>query len=151
MDKVIFVRRCEEKNLPDVIKLMEQLGEVIATGENFLPGEIKKMFLEMENFSQVYLNLIAEIDNQVVGFISLIFYKTFFHTGGTALINELIVEKNLRGVGVGRKLIEEAVKEAKKRGMDEIEVGTEKTNLDAQSFYRKAGFDEECLLFGIEF
>ncbi len=51
-----------------------------------------------------------------------------------------------------RPTIREATRaEARRRGMDEIEVGTEKTNLAAQRFYRRVGFDEEYVLLGEDF
>jgi ribosomal protein S18 acetylase RimI-like enzyme len=151
MGKDFIIRKCENKDLPEVINLLEQLSEIASAGDGFILEDIQKMHLEMEHFPQIYLNLVCEEDNGVIGFISLIFYKTYFHKGGTALINELIVDKKVRGLGVGRKLIENAILEAKNRGMDEIEVSTEKTNLAAQRVYKKAGFDEECFLFGMEF
>lgn len=81
----------------------------------------------------------------------MVFYKTVFHRGGTALINELIVTRKHRGRGIGTKLVEAAVREAKARGMDEIEVGTEKGNGRAIGFYQANGFDEEYVLLGREF
>ena len=38
-----------------------------------------------------------------------------------------------------------------RRGMYDIEVGTEKTNLKAIDFYKSIGFDEEYILLGREF
>jgi hypothetical protein len=34
------------------------------------------------------------------------------------------------------------------KGMDEIKVGTEKLNILAQNFYKKARFNEEFILLG---
>ena len=56
----------------------------------------------------------------------------------------------MRGLGAGRQLVENAIFEGKNRGMDEIEVGTEKSNLAAQRFYNKAGFNEEFVLLGLQ-
>jgi GNAT superfamily N-acetyltransferase len=112
--------------------------------------DIESLFREMNGNPRIYQNWVAVEGERVVGFLSLIFYKTLFHEGGTALINELVVEQDRRGQGVGRLLIERAVAEARQRGMDEIEVGTEKGNAAAQRFYRNSGFDEEYVLLGME-
>jgi ribosomal protein S18 acetylase RimI-like enzyme len=98
-----------------------------------------------------YFTLVAEQEGHVIGFISLLFYRVWFHPGGTALINELIVDDRYRNQGIGALLIDAAVKEAHSRGMDEIEVGTEQENLGAQRFYRRCGFNETYLLLGMEF
>jgi GNAT superfamily N-acetyltransferase len=80
-----------------------------------------------------------------------IFYKTLFHHGGTALINELVVIQAIHGRGIGQALVAKARDEALARGMDEIEVSTEYENLPARSLYKKCGFEQEYVLLGLEF
>ncbi len=130
---------------------MQQLGE-FAHGENqFQLEHFQRLLAEMDANPFEYHNLVCEVDGQVCGFLSLVFYRSFFHQVGTALINELVVDRNRRGLGLGRQLIEAAIAEARARSMDEIEVGTEVTNLSAQQFYNKCGFTEEYVLLGMEF
>ena len=93
----------------------------------------------------------AAEEQRVVGVLSMVLYKTLLHVGGTALINELVVSRSFRGRGIGGKLIERAVSEARERGMEEIEVGTEQDNNSARRFYSSVGFDREYVLFGREF
>ncbi len=145
------IRECEERDLPAVLGLMQQLSEFTTDRPQFKLEHFQRLLAEMSANPQVYYNLVCEVDGRVSGFLSLIFYRSLFHTGGTALINELVVDRNLRGRGLGRQLVEAAMGEARRRGMDEIEVGTEKDNLSAQDFYRKTGFDEEYVLMGMEF
>ncbi|MGE5509206.1 MAG: N-acetyltransferase family protein [Chitinophagales bacterium] len=149
MDAV--VRPCTREDLPAVGKLLAELSEV-ARGQA-LPDLARREVLlaEMEAEPGTYLNLVAEREGRVVGFLSLVFYRTFFHEGGTALINELVVRRDLRRAGIGRALVDRAQAEAKARGMDELEVGTERTNEPALAFYRKAGFEQEYVLLGMEF
>ena len=100
---------------------------------------------------QSYKNLVACKNEVVVGFISVVYYLSFFHESGTALINELIVAADHRNQGIGKALVQRAVSTARQDGMDEIEVGTERGNRPAAAFYRNAGFDEEYVLLGMEF
>ncbi len=99
-----------------------------------------------------YMNRVAcrEDDGRVIGFLSVVFYKSLLHKGGSALINELVVDGRERGKGVGRALLEEAIAEARARGMDEIEVSTFFGNDTAIRLYRSAGFTEEYLMLGME-
>jgi hypothetical protein len=46
--------------------------------------------------------------------------------------------------------VAEVKEEALARGMDEIEVSTERDNGLARQFYRRQGFDEEYVLLGME-
>jgi GNAT superfamily N-acetyltransferase len=72
--------------------------------------------------------------------------RTAAHPAPSALIDEVVVDERMRGRGVGRKLIEAAVSEARRMGCCEIEVSTERSNGAARRFYAECGFDEESVL-----
>jgi len=122
-----------------IVSLLIELGNVTSSLDNFDKDSVNHIFKEMNRFPEIYYNIIAEIDNTIVGFISLILYKIPFHKGGTVLINELIVNKDHQGKGIGKLLINKVKEIAKANKMNEL-VGTQKENLDAQKFYRKCGF-----------
>ncbi len=145
-----MIRRLSADDLPVIQDLLAQLSEA-SHADTYQPARMAELLLEMETLPQVYLNLVYEVDGMVCGFLSMVFYRTLFHAGGTALINELVVDRSCRGRGLGRALVQAAAEEARAHGMDEIEVGTEKENLAAQSFYHRVGFDEEYILLGLEF
>lgn len=147
----IQIQPCQMEDLPGIQNLLKQLEEVTHSAPSIDLSQLKQMHIEMQKAPQFYLNLVCKVDGKIAGFISLVFYKTFFHKGGTALINELIIDKNYRGLGLGKKLIEQARQEALSRKMDEMEVGAENNNLNAQQFYRACGFNEEYMLLGMEF
>ena len=147
----ITIRNCTINDIPHIIELMKELKVVASSTNDFIEEDIASMLNEMDTKPNFYMNLVVETDGLVVGFISAIFYKTLYHKGGTALINELIINYKYRDKGIGRMLVENIKSEAIKRGMDELEVGTELDNKLAQSFYKKCGFDEEFLLLGMEF
>lgn len=149
--ETFIIRPCKSADLPAVLELMKELAEV-AHGECAPDlATMTQVFEHMQNAPAFYLNLVAEVEGRVAGFMSLIFYKTVFHRGGTALINELVLGRTFRGRGIGTALIERAKKEALDRGLDELEVGTESSNTGALSFYRKCGFESEYVLLGLEF
>jgi ribosomal protein S18 acetylase RimI-like enzyme len=145
------IRPCEEKDLPEVVGLIVQLAEVSNITKEFQLNSFRKMFLKMAEYPEIYANYVYESNGKVTGFISVVFFLTFFHRVGTAQVNELVVDKQYRGKGIGQVLMQTVEQEARRRGMDELEVGTESENLSAQQFYRKYGFDEEYVLFGMEF
>lgn len=145
------IRPCEHDDLEAVIGLLDQLSLFTDGGNDLELSGLRCMFEAMSSDKSTYLNLVAEIDGRVVAFESIVFYKTLFHRGGTALINELIIDQAYRGQGIGSALVSRAVEEAKGRGMDEIEVGTEISNHGAAAFYKSCGFDREYTLMGMEF
>ncbi len=147
----LLIRKCQATDIDSLLHLMAQLGE-FAHGDH-LPdaAQFEQHFKSMEKSPEIYLNLVGVNGEKVAGFLSMIFYRSFLHKVGSALINELVVDETTRGQGIGRKLVEAAMAEARERGMDEIEVGTETDNLAARQFYHAAGFDEEYVLLGKEF
>jgi len=145
------VRPCEEKDIPAVVDLITQLAEVASGGKDFDLERFHALFHQMTKKPETYANFVYEDEGKVVGFLSEVFYMTFYHRVGTAQVNELVVDDNYRGKGIGHALMKAAEEEARRRNMDELEVGTESENLRAQAFYRKYGFDEEYILFGMEF
>ncbi|HNR47448.1 MAG TPA: GNAT family N-acetyltransferase [Anaerolineaceae bacterium] len=146
-----IVRPCELKDLPAVLGLLTQLEEVAHAQSDLKLERLRELFVEMAERPEIYLNLVCEADGQVAGFLSMIFYRTFFHRGGTALVNELVVDGQQRGLGLGQLLMQTAITEALARDMDEIEVGTEEDNQAAQAFYSRAGLNERYVLLGMEF
>lgn len=145
-----LIRAYTIQDLQDVLGLLHQLDEFTDSETTIEDDRLEELFAEMAAAPAFYTNLVCEIEGRAAGFLSIIFYRTPFHTGGTALINELIVDQDYRGRGLGQALIAHAIALARTRGMDEIEVGTEKSNLAAQKFYKKAGFDEEHVLLGMD-
>ena len=149
--KAFTIQPCRYQDLPAVLGLLGQLGEFSHINRQLKLDHIQTLFLEMNCKPEIYLNLVCTVKGEVAGFISMVFYKTLFHHGGTALINELVIGRVYRGQGLGKALVTEAINAAKSRGMDEIEVGTEQGNKTAKKFYHKAGFDKEYVLLGMEF
>jgi ribosomal protein S18 acetylase RimI-like enzyme len=149
--KMLPVRPCLNEDLPAVVDLITQLAVVSGIKKEFSVSQFERLLTDMQSKPDSYANYVYLMEDKVVGFISVVFYQTFFHRVGTAQVNELVIDGYHRGMGIGKALMTAAENEARKRGMDELEVGTEKDNLEAQQFYRKYGFNEEYILFGKEF
>ncbi len=145
---MILIRDLRLEDL-DLLKfLLDDLNNALDLKHTINEKFINSIYFAMDKYPEIYSNQVAIENNKIIGFISRVFYKSFLHMGGTALINELIVAQNHRNKGIGKNLVQKANKLAKKRRMDEIEVGTELSNTLAQKFYKKAGFNEEFMLLG---
>lgn len=144
-----MIRKWKQDDLGQISALLSQLAESIGESFPYGPKQIAKQYAAMRDsdFYESFVYLRAE---KVVGFISVVYYRTVLHRAGTALINELVVDKAYRGIGIGKELLSYAIKRAQQRRMDEIEVGVVKQNTAAQKFYRNNGVNEEYLLLGKE-
>ena len=94
--------------------------------------------------------LVAEMAGEVVGFINFNVRQTVLHTGPSGLIDELVVRREHRGKGIGRRLMLAAIDECGRVGCCEVEVSTEKTNAEAREFYRRCGFEEGGVLLELD-
>lgn len=146
-----LIRPMQAGDFPAIQQLIFQLTGAVESQHAITQSQMEDVLEYIQERPEMYLTLVAEEEKQVVGLLSLVFYRVWFHPGGTALITELIVDQKYRGKGIGALLMNGAIQEAQARGMDEIEVGTERENSGAQRFYRRCGFDEEFVLLSLEF
>ena len=79
--------------------------------------------------------IVVEINNIIVGVASLYIIEKLTRKMG--LIEDVAVDSNYRGKGIGIKLIQNLTSEAKNMGCDKIVLNSSKDNI---SFYKKSGF-----------
>lgn len=102
---------------------------------------IKKL-LATEN----YVILVAELYDQIVGFIDYYILSSIWEKWNEATINNFFIHKDYQGAGKGSRLLEEVIKRTDEIGIVELHVGTEKKNEGAIRLYKKHGFLAEYLL-----
>lgn len=104
-------------------------------------------------FSEEYINKLSELldaknavqlfikDNEkFAGYIASA--EIFEQYPNHLVIVELFIDPEFQGKGFGTKLIDQLIKEAKKRNLDGLITQTEKENIPAQCLYEKQGFQE---------
>jgi GNAT superfamily N-acetyltransferase len=88
-----------------------------------------------------HLLLISTAPQALVGILHLIFYPDVVSGSLNCHLNFLLTKKEHRKKGVGRSLIDEAVRYARSRGVNEMHVDTKFE--EAAEFYRKYGFKDD--------
>jgi GNAT superfamily N-acetyltransferase len=83
--------------------------------------------------------LVAEEDGDILGWIHVCGVQ-FFQSPPFAEIGGLVVDEAARGRGVGRLLLEAAVRWAAERGYRKLRVRSNVVREDAHRFYEREGF-----------
>ena len=81
---------------------------------------------------------VAEENGVILGTLTLVTYR--IPTGKKAWIEDVVVEKNARGKGIGKLLLEHAMQFAAEQGMPKIDLTSNPTRVAANELYKKIGF-----------
>ena len=137
----ILIRKANESDLLSIKKLMDELVEAMDKTEDIDPQLILENCQNLLRYPNSYL-LVAEIEDNIVGFINFTTRKTVLHPGLSGLIDELVITKSHRNKGIGKQLLLAAIEKCKQLGCCEVEVSTENVNSKARKFYKRCGFTE---------
>ncbi len=141
----INIRRAVKEDCVRLLELIRELAEyekapqeVTVTMEHFVESGFGKQ--------PVWWALVAEVDGQVEGFaMYYIRYSTW--KGQRMYLEDLIVTEKMRGQGLGKKLFDQLIVEAKEMQFNGIVWQVLEWNEPAINFYKKykAHFDPEWI------
>lgn len=142
------IRRAHEKDIPRIIELLHQVLNIHAEirPDVFIPDTTKYTKEELGQMVKDDKNpiFVAVNDEDLcLGYAfcqqkeqplsqNMVQFKSFF-------IDDLCVDKEVRGQHVGESLFEFVKKEAKRRGCYEITLNVWAGNVNAEKFYEKMG------------
>ena len=135
------VRRATADDITAIVAMLadDALGATRESPDDLTP--YAAAFREIDGDPRQYL-AIAEQEGEIVGTLQLTFIPGLSHKGMTrALIEAVRVSSAARGGGIGSRLIEWAVEEARTRGCGMVQLTTNATRTDAHRFYAKLGFE----------
>lgn len=134
----IVIRKAKREDTSIILKLIEELAVYEKLSHTVVNTEkmIQKYLFDENKFAEA---LIADYDNKPVGF-ALFFhnYSTFVGKPGIYL-EDLFVQPEMRGKGIGKKLFMELITIAKDRDCGRIEWSVLNWNTPAIDFYKSMG------------
>lgn len=140
-----IIRKGKKEDLPGVLALIRELAEFEKA-----PQEVTNTLEEMERdgfgASPVFSFHVAEVDGEIVG-IALYFVKYSTWKGKGLFLDDLIVTQKHRGKGLGQKLFDAYMQEAKAINAKQAHWQVLDWNTPAIEFYKKmnASVDAEWL------
>ncbi|MGE8340916.1 MAG: GNAT family N-acetyltransferase [Flavobacterium sp.] len=134
MNLKVNIRKVENHDLDFVYKAICELENEILDFKMF-----ETIFNEnISNPKNLYL--IAENENEGLGFISFHTQNLLHHCGLVGEIQEFFIHQKYRCQGVGRLLINEILDFAQKNNLKSIEVTTNKKRVENVAIYENLGF-----------
>lgn len=129
----------QEKDLPALVDL---LGQLFASESEFTADCAKqeralKMILADPRLGRIF---VARDGKTVVATASLLYTVSTAEGGAAALFEDLVVRPDYRKQGIGAKLLEHVIAQARAEGLLRLTLLTDMQNERAQVLYRKHGF-----------
>ena len=149
LSTAIGVRPATSADLPRLGRLGALLVEVhhAFDPKRFLPTRDRTpadyaAFLVRQLTDEGVVLLVAEINGDVIGYAyaTVEGYDYMALRGPAGVIQDIIVDAEYRGRGVGRLLLDAALAELKARGASQVVLSTAERNQAAQRLFARAGF-----------
>lgn len=140
----LIIKRAEEKALPTVLDLVEQLLRELGEEGDEL-GELQRevVLSQWRSLGDRMVSLLAETSaGEAVGVVTVVEAFAIYANGLYGIINEMYVAPSHRSTGVGARLIEEVVALGRARSWSRIDVTAPESPRwnRTRSFYERQGF-----------
>jgi len=150
----VNIRCAEKRDLPRLVELMKALTITTSQAESegaSSMAEFEKVFEHIESDPKHHL-LVVEVDGKVIGSGDVLVVPNLSHRGlPWAVIENVIVEENMRCQGIARKLIAYMIDLAKGSGCYKIGLSSDKRRSAAHRLYESLGFRQYGLGYRIYF
>ncbi len=90
--------------------------------------------------------LVADQDGQVVGMASILYTVSTYLGQRVGLLEDVIMQPQVRGRGIGQALLDAALDHARRRGCARLTLLADVTNAGAIRFYERAGFSRSSMI-----
>jgi len=126
----------------DVEQLCQLLAQLFAQEAEFSPDpelQAKGLLLILKG-QDVGRILLVESGGQIIGMINLLYTVSTALGGRVALLEDMVVDRSFRGLGVGERLLNAGLDQARADGCLRVTLLTDQDNGRAHSFYERNGF-----------
>lgn len=134
--KNTIIRKAEQADLDRVYELICELEQTV------LDKDVFTQIYDRQISDCHYLLIVFQLNQLVVGFLSLQIKEHLHHAAKIAEIIELVIHESSRGQRIGDSLFQAAKKFAKENNCSQLELCTNVRRLRAHQFYEKQGMNK---------
>ena len=142
----ITIRESTYDDIPSLLELLYELGRPKPQQDN----ELEKFTKLLKNYMQEDDKkiLVAQIGNsKIIGMISIVFLSRLNQNTLEMYVPELIVSKNYRSKGIGKKLINFSIELGKEKKCHRMRLESGNHRIESHKFYKHLGFEDSSIFF----
>jgi ribosomal protein S18 acetylase RimI-like enzyme len=139
----ITIRRARRDDVGVIVGMLadDPLGSARERLEDPLPPSYFRAFEALDHDPNIQLVVAEDGEGAVVGCLQLCILPGLSSQGASrGLIEDVRVATHCRSRGIGGRLVQWAIAEARARDCKLVELLTHRTRVDAQRFYARLGF-----------
>jgi ribosomal protein S18 acetylase RimI-like enzyme len=141
----VMIRQAQEADLPAILTLYAQ--PEIDDGDVLPVAEAAKVFRRFADYPD-YRLFVAEEEGVVVGSYALLIMDNLGHLGApSALVEDVVVDPNRHGSGIGKTMMRAALAEARRKGCYKMALSANQKRDRAHAFYESLGFERHGYSF----
>jgi ribosomal protein S18 acetylase RimI-like enzyme len=141
-----------EKHIPQMVKLADEARQhhvdifngyfkpVTPISSEFEDKSIRNHISEPEN--NIILIAVDSADNVVGMILGEKLHKPWLEQSYVGHVSNFIVSANMRGYGIGKKLMDAFINECKHSGMQQVDLEVYSKNTASYNFYIEYGFEQ---------
>ncbi len=138
------IRRADRDDIPGLVRLLHLLFSIEADFAFDEKRQRKGLLLLLESAANCIL--VAASDHRVVGMCSGQLTISTAEGGVALLVEDVAVEKNWQGKGIGRALMHQIARWAAENGACRMQLLADRDNAAALNFYEKLGWGQTRLI-----
>ena len=136
----LTIRSAQYDDLEAMVSLLQAL---FAIEEDFTPAPDRqrqglKRF--MDGCGKHRCIRVAESENQVIAMATIQILISTAEGGPVGLVEDVVVQEDCRGMGIGRRLMTALTSWSAERGLMRLQLLADRTNFSALDFYNKGGW-----------
>ncbi|MFM6190242.1 MAG: N-acetyltransferase family protein [Planktothrix sp.] len=145
MIMILEIKPVTSKDLPILNQLYTEID-----GESPLSlPDVEQIFEQIQQYPN-YQIYIAWLKGEAVGTFSLLFIPMILHHSKSALIDAVVVTSTYRHQGIGKAMMQEALKLSRQAGCYKAMLSSNLKRTVAHQFYESLGFKQQGWSFSLE-
>lgn len=143
---VVSVREARAADIPQLCDLLSELFSIEADFSPDRGKQVRGLELLLNGTSGLSVVLAAEMDHAIVGMCSVQILISTAEGGPVGLMEDLVIRKDHRGMGIGTRLLTEISRWCRARNITRIQLLRDADNPAAREFYILNGWAETKLV-----